>query len=215
MTLWSGRFSSGMDDGLWDLSESYSFDHVLYPYDIRGSKAHVAGLVRAGLLSAEEGTTLTRRPRRGLGGVRRAIVSSAPSSDEDIHMAIERRVTELAGRRGSEAPHGAQSQRPGRHDVSTLHACDAITGSPRTCLDLVDVLVGLGERNARRLSARATPTCNGRSRSCSATTSTRTRWSLLRDVDRLLDAEDRMNVSPLGAGALAGTSLPIDPRGRG
>ena len=47
MTLWSGRFSSGMDATMWDLSESYSFDHVLYAHDIQGSKAHVQGLAAA------------------------------------------------------------------------------------------------------------------------------------------------------------------------
>ena len=58
MTLWSGRFSTAMGSSLWDLSESYSYDHVLYPFDIAGSKAHVRGLMRAGLVSDDEGTTL-------------------------------------------------------------------------------------------------------------------------------------------------------------
>ena len=58
MTLWSGRFTSPMDEALWDLSESYSFDHVLYAHDIEGSKAHVRGLASAGLLSDDEATTL-------------------------------------------------------------------------------------------------------------------------------------------------------------
>jgi len=48
MTLWNGRFSVEMDETLWDLSESYSFDHVLYKYDIEGSRAHVQGLAAAG-----------------------------------------------------------------------------------------------------------------------------------------------------------------------
>ena len=96
MTLWSGRFSSGMGDGLWDLSESYSFDHVLFPFDVLGSKAHVEGLVSVGLLSAEEGTTLF--------GALDAVMTEfeddrfeRSASDEDVHMAIERRVIELAG----------------------------------------------------------------------------------------------------------------------
>ena len=54
MTLWSGRFSESMDDTLWQLSESFSFDHVLYAYDIEGSKAHAQGLAKAGLLTDGE-----------------------------------------------------------------------------------------------------------------------------------------------------------------
>ena len=62
MTLWSGRFSAGMDEALWNLSESFSFDHVLYAHDIAGSKAHVAGLVAAGLLTKDEGCLLYTSP---------------------------------------------------------------------------------------------------------------------------------------------------------
>ncbi|NNN09558.1 MAG: argininosuccinate lyase, partial [Acidimicrobiaceae bacterium] len=58
MTLWAGRFSAGMDETLWNLSESYSFDHVLYAHDIEGSMAHVRGLEVAGLLTPEECVTL-------------------------------------------------------------------------------------------------------------------------------------------------------------
>ena len=96
MTLWSGRFSASMAQSLWELSESYSFDHVLYAYDLRGSRAHVAGLVAAGLLEEADGGRLVA----ALDEVeaefdRGAFVRAA--DDEDIHMAIERRVTELCG----------------------------------------------------------------------------------------------------------------------
>jgi argininosuccinate lyase len=209
MTLWSGRFSSGMADGLWDLSESYSFDYVLYPFDIQGSKAHVTGLVRAGLLSAEEGSTL-------IGALDEVLAEfddrrfERAASDEDVHMAIERRVTELAGDVGAKL-HTARS----RNDqvattfrLFTIHAISRITAD---VLHLVDVLVSLGERNADAYLPgythlqRAQPVLLSHHLNAHA-------WSLLRDVDRFLDARNRMNVSPLGAGALAGTSLPIDPQ---
>jgi argininosuccinate lyase len=208
MTLWGGRFSSGMGDGLWDLSESYSFDYVLYRFDIQGSKAHVTGLVRAGLLSADEGSTL-------IGALDEVLAEfddrrfERSASDEDVHTAIERRVTELTGDVGAKL-HTARS----RNDqvattfrLFTMHAITRITGD---VLHLVDVLVGLGERNADAYLPgythlqRAQPVLLSHHLNAHA-------WSLLRDVDRLLDAKDRMNVSPLGAGALAGTSLPIDP----
>ncbi|MGB8196165.1 MAG: argininosuccinate lyase [Acidimicrobiales bacterium] len=209
MTLWSGRFSSGMGDVLWDLSESYSFDYVLYPFDIQGSKAHVTGLVRAGLLSAEEGSTLT--------GALDEVVAEfddrrfeRAASDEDIHMAIERRVIELAGDVGAKL-HTARSRNDQVATTFRLFTMHAITRVAEAVLHLVDVLVGLGERNADAYLPgythlqRAQPVLLDHHLNAHA-------WSLLRDVDRLLDARDRMNVSPLGAGALAGTSLPIDPQ---
>ena len=91
-----------------------------------------------------------------------------------------------------------------------------MTRSPqiaRRCLELVDALVELGERNREAYLPgythlqRAQPVLLTHHLSAHA-------WALLRDVDRLLDARDRMNVSPLGAGALAGTSLPIEPARR-
>ncbi len=208
MTLWSGRFTSGMDAGLWDLSESYSFDHVLYPYDIAGSKAHVAGLVQAGLLSADEGTELSR--------VLDEVLSEfdggrfvRTSSDEDVHMAIERRVTELAGDVGAKL-HTGRSRNDQVATTFRLFTIDAVLRVAAACLELVDVLVGIGERNDRAYLPgythlqRAQPILLSHHLNAHA-------FALLRDVERLVDAKDRMNVSPLGAGALAGTSLAIDP----
>jgi argininosuccinate lyase len=58
MTLWGGRFDSSMSDALWNLSESFSFDRALYRHDIMGSRAHVTGLVRIGILTEAEGAVL-------------------------------------------------------------------------------------------------------------------------------------------------------------
>src|SRR3984885_2297702 len=198
-----------MGDGLWDLSESYSFDYVLYPFDIQGSKAHVAGLVRAGLLSAEEGSTL-------IGALDEVLAEfddrrfERAASDEDVHMAIERRVTELAGDVGAKL-HTARSRNDQVATNVRLFTMHALTRIATDVLHLVDVLVGVGERNADAYLPgythlqRAQPVLLSHHLNAHA-------WSLLRDVDRFLDAKDRMNVSPLGAGALAGTSLPIDPQ---
>jgi len=77
-----------MDETLWDLSESYSFDPRPVRHDIEGSKAHVSGLATAGLLSADEATTLLAT----LDAIREEFASGEferAASDEDIHMAIE------------------------------------------------------------------------------------------------------------------------------
>jgi argininosuccinate lyase len=208
MTLWSGRFSSGMGDGLWDLSESYSFDHVLYAFDILGSKAHVEGLVHAGLVTKEEGIAIVAALDEVLAEFTAGRFERA-TSDEDIHMAIERRVIELAGDVGAKL-HSARSRNDQVATTFRLFTMSAIHRIVDATLELVDVLVAIGERNdAVYLPGythlqRAQPILLSHHLNAHA-------WSLLRDVDRLLDARERMNVSPLGAGALAGTSLAIDP----
>lgn len=208
MTLWSGRFSVGMGGGLWDLSESFSFDHVLYPFDILGSKAHVRGLVRAGLISDEEGMKL-------IGALDEVLTEftddrfERSASDEDIHMAIERRVIEIAGDVGAKL-HTARSRNDQVATTFRLFTLDALHSVAAASLELVDVLVTLGETNQSAYLPgythlqRAQPILLSHHLNAHA-------WALLRDVDRLLDARDRTSVSPLGAGALAGTSLDIDP----
>jgi argininosuccinate lyase len=208
MTLWSGRFSTGMGNGLWELSESYSFDHVLYPFDIAGSKAHVQGLVRAGLLSERDGTTLIAALDEVLSEFADEKFDRL-TGDEDIHMAIERRVIELAGDVGAKL-HTARSRNDQVATTFRLFTMDALQRIAAAVLDLIDVLVALGEEHRDAYLPgythlqRAQPVLLRHHLNAHA-------WSLLRDVDRLLDARDRTSVSPLGAGALAGTSLSIDP----
>ncbi|HEY5266286.1 MAG TPA: argininosuccinate lyase [Acidimicrobiales bacterium] len=208
MTLWSGRFTAGMDKTLWDLSESYSFDHVLYAHDLKGSRAHVQGLGAAGLLSDEETTTLLAALDQVLGEFEsQTFVQS--SSDEDIHTAIERRVTELAGDVGAKL-HTARSRNDQVATTLRLFTRDAITEICRATLHLIDVLDEVGDKNrAAYLPGythlqRAQPVLLSHHLRAHA-------FALLRDVDRLLDARERLNESPLGAGAVAGTSLGIDP----
>ena len=208
MTLWSGRFSTGMGSDLWNLSESYSFDHVLYPYDILGSKAHVRGLVRAGLLSDEEGTTLEAALDVVLVEFTQERFERLPG-DEDVHMAIERRVIELAGDVGAKL-HTARSRNDQVATTFRLFVTAAVAEVAVAALGLIDVLVEVGDRHADDYLPgythlqRAQPVLLSHHLNAHA-------FSLLRDVDRLLDARDRMSVSALGAGALAGTSLGIDP----
>jgi argininosuccinate lyase len=208
MTLWAGRFSAAMDETLWNLSESYSFDHVLYAHDIEGTMAHVRGLEVAGLLSAEECVTLLDtlevvKAEFDEGTFERR------DGDEDVHMAIERRATELAGAVGAKI-HTARSRNDQVATTLRLFTRDALSEIARQSLALVTTLVAVGEENADACLPgythlqRAQPVLLSHHLQAHA-------WSLLRDVDRLFDARRRMNVSPLGAGALAGTSLPIRP----
>jgi argininosuccinate lyase len=208
MTLWSGRFTSPMSEALWDLSESYSFDHVLFAYDIEGSKAHVEGLAATGLLTSEESATLlatldTINEEFATGGFQRA------ESDEDVHTAIERRATELVGDVGAKI-HTSRSRNDQVATALRLFTRDALVKVARLVLDLVAALEEISEREATA----SLPGYTHLQRAQPVLLSHHLRahsFALLRDVDRLLDARDRLNVSPLGAGALAGTSLGIDP----
>ena len=208
MTLWSGRFSSSMDATLWDLSESFSFDQVLYAHDIEGSKAHVTGLVAARLLSEDEGRLLTSSLEQIKGEFERGEFERAPS-DEDIHMAIERRATELAGDVGAKL-HTSRSRNDQVATTLRLFTRDALSAVVASTLELLDALVEIGASNPEAYLPgythlqRAQPVLLSHHLNAHA-------WSLARDVDRMLDARTRMDVSPLGAGAVAGTSLDIDP----
>jgi argininosuccinate lyase len=208
MTLWSGRFTTSMSQSLWELSESYPFDRVLYHHDIMGSKAHVRGLAKAGLISAEELEQLLEVLEEIESEFDRGVFVRG-GSDEDIHMAIERRASELAGDVGAKI-HTARSRNDQVVTTLRLFTRDAVSEVARVVLDLVDALVGAGDRAPGASLPgythlqRAQPVLLSHHLQAHA-------WSLLRDVDRLLDARERMNLSPLGAGALAGTSLPIDP----
>ncbi len=208
MTLWSGRFSTSMDATLWDLSESYSFDHVLYHHDIMGTKAHVRGLHASGLLSEEELEQLMVTLDDIEAEFDRGVFVRS-GSDEDIHMAIERRATELAGDVGAKI-HTSRSRNDQVATTLRLFTRDALVQVATATLQLVRALHEVGERNPGAYLPgythlqRAQPVLLSHHLNAHA-------WSLLRDVDRLADNRDRMNVSPLGAGALAGTSLPIQP----
>jgi argininosuccinate lyase len=197
-----------MDETLWDLSESYSFDHVLYAHDITASQAHVAGLAAAGLLSGDEAATL----QSALESIRDEFASGAfvrAPSDEDIHTAIERRATELAGDVGAKL-HTARSRNDQVATTLRLFTRDALRAVALATLELVDALVELGASSPEAYLPgythlqRAQPVLLSHHLNAHA-------FALLRDVDRLGDARQRLNVSPLGAGALAGTSLTIDP----
>ena len=197
-----------MSQALWELSESFSFDHVLYAHDIMGSRAHVRGLARGGLLSDDEARELDR-VLVVIEGEFAAGTFVRHDQDEDVHMAIERRATELAGAVGARL-HTARSRNDQVATTLRLFTRDALSTLGNEVLDLVDALVDLGDRYEGAYLPgythlqRAQPVLLAHHLNAHA-------WALLRDVDRLADARVRLNVSPLGAGALAGTSLAIDP----
>ena len=208
MTLWGGRFESSMSDALWNLSESFSFDRALYRHDIMGSRAHVTGLVRIAILTEAEGAVLIE----ALDAVEQEFARGEfiqHANDEDIHMAIERRVTEIAGSVGAKL-HTGRSRNDQVATTLRLFTRDAITQVAAVLLDLIAALREVGDNNHGAYlpgythMQRAQPVLLSHHLQAHC-------FALLRDIDRLFDARDRLSISPLGAGAIAGSSLPLDP----
>ena len=213
--LWHGRFEVAPADALVEFTESLSYDQRLLPDDVICSKAHVRGLHRAGLIDDDELAALLG----GLDAVEmefRAGELQFAASDEDVHTAIERRVTELVGAAGGKI-HTGRSRNDQVATAFRHHVVGELAATAELVLGLVDVLAERSDRSltegpdggAIRLPGythlqRAQPVLLAHHLMAHA-------WALLRDVDRLADCRRRTNVSPLGAGALAGTSLPLDP----
>ena len=208
MTLWSARLGGGMADEVAAYTVSLPFDIVLWRADVAGSRAHVAGLRHAGLVSGEESDVLLG----ALDAVGAELASGSfefEADDEDIHTAVERRVTELAGATGAKLHTGRSRNDQVATDLR-LWARDAAGSILDAVVALVDALHvaadGAGEHYLPGYThlQRAQPVLLSHHLRAHA-------WSLLRDADRFIDAVNRLNVSPLGAGALAGSSLPLDP----
>ncbi|MCK0519020.1 argininosuccinate lyase [Williamsia sp. DF01-3] len=208
-SLWGGRFASGPADAMAALSKSTHFDWVLAPYDIRASQAHARVLHSAGLLSDDDLQTMQDGLTRLADDVRSGEFAPA-DSDEDVHGALERGLIE---RVGAEVGGRLRAGRSRNDQVATLFRMwlrDAVRMVSAGVLDVVDALVGQARAHpdavmpgkthlqaaqpvllAHHLLAHAHP--------------------LIRDVERLKDFDRRAAVSPYGSGALAGSSLGLDP----
>ncbi len=209
-TLWHGRFEGGPADELLAFTASLSFDQRLAPDDIAGSRAHVRGLGRIGVLTDAERDDLLA----ALDQVEAELADGSFSfvaSDEDIHTAVERRVTEVAGPAGGKLHTGRSRNDQVATDLR-LYTKRALLAVAQRVVALQEVLLDRAvEAGDAYLPGythlqRAQPVTLAHHLLAHA-------WALTRDVDRLLDARARADVSPLGAGALAGSSIPLDPDG--
>ncbi|MGQ0433948.1 MAG: argininosuccinate lyase [Microthrixaceae bacterium] len=209
-TLWHGRFGGGPADELLAYTVSLPYDQRLAPDDIAGSRAHVRGLVRAGVLTEVERDAVLAALDAVEAELADGTFAFVPS-DEDIHTAVERRVTELAGDAGAKLHTGRSRNDQVATDLR-LYTKRALLEVAGRVLVLQEVLlqraVDAGDtylpgythlQRAQPVSLAHHFLAHG--------------WALARDVDRLLDARRRADVSPLGAGALAGSSIPLDPDG--
>jgi argininosuccinate lyase len=205
--LWHGRFAGGPSEALQQLNDSLPFDQRMFREDIAGSRAHVTMLEAVGLLTSLELDGILAALDQVEGEIAGGTMEWA-SSDEDIHTAVERRVTELEPA-GAKMHTGRSRNDQVATDVRlwTLQALDEISDLVRrfqaTLLTQAEAagdayLPGYTHlQQAQPVSLAHHLLAHG--------------WMLNRDIDRLADARRRTDVSVLGAGALAGSSLPLDP----
>jgi argininosuccinate lyase len=206
--LWHGRLGDQPADALLAFTESLSFDRRLAGDDIAGSRAHVRTLARTGIVTDEDATAILHALDQAENELEANTFVYAPT-DEDIHTAIERRVTELAGAAGAKLHTGRSRndqiatdlrrylQREGRAVAHRIHELQALL--VRRAVDAGDTYLP-GYTHLQR----AQPVLLAHHLLAHF-------WALARDVDRWHDTLTRADVSPLGAGALAGSSLPLDP----
>ena len=208
MTLWAGRLEGGPAEELWAFTASLDVDRRLAADDVAGSRAHVRGLARAGILSEDDaGAVLAALDTVGEELSSGTFAFSA--TDEDVHTAVERRVTELAGPAGGRLHTGRSRNDQVATDLR-LWAKRELAGVASRVIMLQQVLLDRAEAAGETYLPgythlqRAQPVLLAHHLLAHG-------WALARDVDRLVDTRRRLDVSPLGAGALAGSSLPLDP----
>jgi argininosuccinate lyase len=201
------RFAERQHDAFRRLNDSIAFDRRLAPYDVEQSRVHVEMLARQGIISAEDRDEL----QRGLATVEEELSDGSfrfADGDEDIHMAIERRVTELAGEAGGKL-HTARSRNDQvATDVAmfvrhrTVLARDGATELARAALDLAGAHLDWAMPGYTHLQ-RAQPVYLSQHLLAYV-------WMLVRDRDRFSSVLDETRLLPLGAGALAGVNFETD-----
>ncbi|KAA9129902.1 argininosuccinate lyase [Microbacterium caowuchunii] len=209
-SLWGGRFASGPSPELAALSRSTHFDWALAPYDIAGSHAHATALERAGYLSSDEAL----RMHAGLDALAAAVSEGrllpAPD-DEDVHGALEQA---LIAEVGAELGGKLRAGRSRNDQIATLvrlYLLDHSRTIAREIVRLIDAIVAQAEAHpdaampGRTHLQHAQPVLLAHHLQAHA-------WPLVRDLERLRDWTARARVSPYGGGALAGSTLGLDPQ---
>ena len=207
-SLWGGRFEGGPAEALAQLSVSISFDWQLAPYDLRSSKAHARVLHRGGLLTDDELTQLLRAldelAAAVAGGEFRPRVE-----DEDVHGALERGLIERLGPLGGKLRAGRSRNDQVATDLR-LYLRDAARLITARLAELEQALMDQAERHLDTPAPGMTHLQHAQPVLFAHQLLAHVH-AFGRDVQRLRDWDARAAVSPLGSGALAGSSLPLDP----
>jgi argininosuccinate lyase len=206
--LWGGRFAGSPDAAAWALGRSVDFDARLWPHDLAGSVAHAHQLAANGLLTPAEHTQI----RSALEEIRDEFTDGRfvfRDGDEDLHGAVERRLVELAGDVGGKLRAGRSRNDQIASDLR-LYVREAAAGLVAHVRGLQAALADRAEATLDFVAPgythlqRAQPVVLGHHLLAHA-------WAVDRDAGRLADAAGRASASTLGAGALAGATLGLDP----
>ena len=208
MALWGGRFSDGPADAVFALSRSVHFDWRLAPYDLRSSLAHLKILESSGLLTSDVAAQI----RGGLNELISEVAAgkfTPNESDEDVHSALERGLTEKLGDIGGSLRAGRSRNDQVATDLR-LYAIDHMVEVAHKLIELQKALIAKAEEYGDAPAPgfthlqHAQPILFGHEIAKHA-------HAFARDLDRISDWLTRTVVSPLGSGALAGSSLPLAP----
>jgi argininosuccinate lyase len=209
MKMWSGRFRQPLDPGFERWQRSFGFDWRLLPHEITASGAHARALKVAGVLSSKELIAILQ----GLEQIAEKAASPAFLDDpeaEDVHHFVEKQLVALIGDTG----YKLHSGRSRNEQVATDLRLYVRTGIDQLRAELAEWLGALLER-AQQAGDSAMPAYTHLQRAEPVLVA---HWLLayvemfLRDAERLADCRKRLNVCPLGSGAVAGTTLPLDRR---
>ncbi len=205
--MWGGRFATGPSEIMEEINASIGFDKQLYAQDIQGSKAHCRMLAQTGIIRHDDAEAILH----GLDTITSEIENGSfvfSRQLEDIHMNIEARLTEIVGPAAGRL-HTARSRNDQVATDFRLYVRDTVD-------TLIEQILSLQQALTRKAAAHADTIMPGFTHLQSAQPVTFGHHCLAyvemleRDRSRFADARRRMNESPLGAAALAGTSFPID-----
>jgi argininosuccinate lyase len=208
---WSQRFDSSLHPTIAEFNASIGFDIALIEYDLTGSQAHAQMLARCGIISPEEGAQIVA----GLEQIRmewRAGTFQPHLTDaianEDVHLAVEKRLTELIGATGKKL-HTARSRNDQVATDLRLYLRAQISDIQQLLRDWQKTLLATAEQHIETLIPGYTHLQRAQPLSLAHHLLAHLEMAE-RDYQRLVDTAKRVNICPLGSGALAGTTFPID-----
>lgn len=205
--MWGGRFTEPPADALWKFTADKS-DQRLLADDLVGSEAHVEMLGKVGILSAEDVAVLEGGLRQIVLEVEGGTFMFTPT-DEDVHSAVERRLYELIGPLAGKLHTGRS-----RNDQIALDIRLYLRRVSHDRIDDLRAFAGLMADLADRIGDAIVPAYTHLQQAQPIALGHHLLaygWMAVRDAERFADVRRRLNVSPLGAGAAAGSSLPLDP----
>ncbi len=207
MALWAGRFSKEVDETVNAFNSSIAFDARMYQQDIRGSIAHATMLGDCGVIEKSESETIVKGLQEILADLQEGRLMFDPNA-EDVHMFVEAELTKRLGSTGKRL-HTARSRNDQVALDIRMYLRDEIDEIKALVLELAETLCNMAEKHTETIMPgythlqRAQPITFAHHLLAYA-------QMLARDLERLTDTAKRMNECPLGSGALAGTTYPIN-----